>query len=463
MTVKVDYLVIGSGASAMAFVDTLLSETEATVAMVDRRHVPGGHWNDAYPFVRLHQPSSFYGVASRPLGRDRKDTTGLNQGYYELASGVEVTAYFHQVMDEVFLPSGRVHYFPSTDYDPEGGVRSLLSGRPIDIEWTTFVDATILSTTIPLLHRRRFDVDHRVTCEPPNHLPRLAADHSSIVILGAGKTAIDSVTWLLGNGYPAEGITWIAPRDSWLMNRAHVQPGMENYEATVGGLAAQAEICAKADSADELALALEEAGLWLRLDPEVEPTMFHAATISERELAEMRRIERVVRQGRVVAIEPGRLHFAEGGLTTEPGALYIDCTASAAADNVGHRQPVFGDDAIRLQMIRPYQPCFSAALVARIEARVDADARAELSRPTPMTDTVDDWLTVQADGLRNAIGWSLEPEVAGWLGSCRLNGFGGMIRGIEDGDTAKRTVFDRIVASTIPAIENLERLAALSA
>ena len=39
-----DYLVIGAGASAMAFVDTLLSEdANATVAMVDREHRPGGH------------------------------------------------------------------------------------------------------------------------------------------------------------------------------------------------------------------------------------------------------------------------------------------------------------------------------------------------------------------------------------------------------------------------------------
>jgi cation diffusion facilitator CzcD-associated flavoprotein CzcO len=53
---ETDYLVVGSGAVAMAFVDTLVSETQASVLMVDRHHGPGGHWNDAYPFVRLHQP-----------------------------------------------------------------------------------------------------------------------------------------------------------------------------------------------------------------------------------------------------------------------------------------------------------------------------------------------------------------------------------------------------------------------
>ncbi|OWY61309.1 hypothetical protein B7486_64465, partial [cyanobacterium TDX16] len=60
-----DYLVMGAGAVAMAFTDALLEASEdATVVLVDRRDRPGGHWNDAYPFVRLHQPSSFYGVSS---------------------------------------------------------------------------------------------------------------------------------------------------------------------------------------------------------------------------------------------------------------------------------------------------------------------------------------------------------------------------------------------------------------
>ena len=64
-TLETDYLVIGGGAAAMAFVDTLLEETDARIVMVDQHDQPGGHWNDAYSFVRLHQPSAYYGVGSR--------------------------------------------------------------------------------------------------------------------------------------------------------------------------------------------------------------------------------------------------------------------------------------------------------------------------------------------------------------------------------------------------------------
>lgn len=34
------------------------------VSIGDRHGKPGGHWNDAYSFVTLHEPSSFYGVNS---------------------------------------------------------------------------------------------------------------------------------------------------------------------------------------------------------------------------------------------------------------------------------------------------------------------------------------------------------------------------------------------------------------
>jgi len=56
---ETDYLLIGAGATGMAFADELVArDVGAEVVMVDRRDRPGGHWNDAYPFVRLHQPAA---------------------------------------------------------------------------------------------------------------------------------------------------------------------------------------------------------------------------------------------------------------------------------------------------------------------------------------------------------------------------------------------------------------------
>ena len=126
----------------------MLRETDATFTIVDKRAAPGGHWNDAYPFVRLHQPSSCYGVASRTLGRDRKDTSGFNAGFYELASGFEVVDYFHQVMRDRFLESGRVSYHPMSEIVGETEIVSLLSGARSKVEVRKkHVDATLLSTS----------------------------------------------------------------------------------------------------------------------------------------------------------------------------------------------------------------------------------------------------------------------------------------------------------------------------
>ena len=104
--VDTDYLIVGAGALGMTFADQLLTDTDASIVIVDRHHMPGGHWNDAYPFVRLHQPSAFYGAGSRQLGSNRIEAVGFNRGYFELASAAEVLSYFDALMRERFLPSG---------------------------------------------------------------------------------------------------------------------------------------------------------------------------------------------------------------------------------------------------------------------------------------------------------------------------------------------------------------------
>ena len=80
-TIKTDYLIIGAGAMGMAFADELLTQSDATLTIVDSRAAPGGHWNDAYPFIRLHQASAFYGVNSKNLGRNQIDSEGNNRGF----------------------------------------------------------------------------------------------------------------------------------------------------------------------------------------------------------------------------------------------------------------------------------------------------------------------------------------------------------------------------------------------
>ena len=125
---ETDYLVVGSGAAGMAFTDSLITETDARIVMVDRRSAPGGHWNDAYPFVRLHQPSLYYGVNSTPLGSDAIELRGPEAGQYERTRGSEIRAYYARVMDKRLIASGRVRFFPNCEYLGKHRFVSRLSG-----------------------------------------------------------------------------------------------------------------------------------------------------------------------------------------------------------------------------------------------------------------------------------------------------------------------------------------------
>ena len=96
----------------MAFADALTRHADVRVALVDRRHGPGGHWLDAYPFVRLHQASSFYGVASTLMGSGSIQRDGPEAGLHERARAAEVCAYYRRVLDEQLVPSGQVEFHP---------------------------------------------------------------------------------------------------------------------------------------------------------------------------------------------------------------------------------------------------------------------------------------------------------------------------------------------------------------
>src|SRR4051794_10947997 len=95
-SLETDYLVVGAGAMGMAFTDALIDHADVHVTLVDRQHAPGGHWQDAYPFVQLHQASVFYGVASTVLGTGATQQSGPETGLQQRARQSEIqTHYYH--------------------------------------------------------------------------------------------------------------------------------------------------------------------------------------------------------------------------------------------------------------------------------------------------------------------------------------------------------------------------------
>ena len=227
-TMETDYIVVGAGAMGMAFTDALIDHSDAHVTLVDRREVAGGHWQDAYPFVQLHQASLFYGVASTPLGNGEVQRRGPEAGLQERATQPQIQAYYDDILERRFVASGRVTFLGGSEYHADGPahlVRSRTSGETVEVRVRRrVVDAAYLSPTIPATTPPPFRVSDDVNVAPINDLPTLSADPTSYVIVGAGKTATDGIVWLLGNGVPPDRIVWIRPRDPWMLNRAVVQP-----------------------------------------------------------------------------------------------------------------------------------------------------------------------------------------------------------------------------------------------
>jgi len=460
--IETDYLVVGAGATGMIFADELLTHSKARITILDRRFRPGGHWNDAYPFVRLHQPSAFYGAGSRELGSRRIETAGPNAGLFQQASGAEITAYFEQLMQERLLPSGRVQFLPLHEYRGDGSGRhqavSLATGRAREIRVTKkLVDTTFYRISTPLSHTRSYDNDPGVCVIPPSELPQSLEPRRHYVVVGGGKTSMDVLIWLLEQGVGADCLTWIVPRDSWLINRESIQPGDTGMVRMVQGLANALEAAVRAGSLDEIYSRLERSGEMLRVDPAVRPSMFHQATISRGELGMLRQVNNVIRARHVRRIRTNAIVFDDGEIPAPRDALYVDCTARAI--NFRPTRPVFDGPRITLQFIRDGRISFSAAAIGFVEATIsDSRRKNTLCAPIPYTEHLITWPKAMLAELKNGEAWAKDPAMRTWSRKHRLAGFTSGAAANGDAAAQLESLRGRIAFLRPRAVANLEKL-----
>ncbi len=459
--IETDYLVVGAGAAGMAFTDALLTHSDATITIVDRRHAPGGHWIDAYPYVRLHQPSAFYGVASVPLGRDAIDQSGLNTGFYDLASADELRAYYAQVMQQHFLASGRVRFFPCCDYT--GGTAghhqfvSRLTGATHQVRVRRkLVDTTYLEGSIPATSAAPFEMAAGVRCIPAGSVIHITQQPGKFVVIGAGKTALDTCVWLLSNGVPAPAIRWIKPREGWWLNRRFHQPHtlLPDFYA---GASMQVQAFAEATSPDDVFTRLEADGLLLRVDASVRPTMMHGAIVSETELALLRQIEDVVRLGRVRRIERDRIVLDDGVAPTHHDAIHVHCAAQGLRRPP--LRPIFEAGRVTVQPMFWGFACFQFALLGVVESMIDdIEEKNRLCPPIVYWDRNVDFLTAYFAMLTTERARSAHPALAAWARDTRLNALGQL--GQHRDNTKVVQARERIKRFGASAASNLGRMLA---
>jgi hypothetical protein len=455
---ETDYLVVGAGAMGMAFTDALIDHADVHVTLVDRRPAPGGHWLDAYPFVQLHQASVFYGVASTVLGRGAVQRNGPEAGLQERARQPEIRAYFDDILHRRFLPSGRVTFLGGSEYRTDGSshlVTSRVSGETVRIHVRRrVVDSTYLSPTIPATTPPPFQAADDVHVAPINELATLSTTPNQYVIVGSGKTATDGIVWLLRNGVPPDRIVWVRPRDPWMLNRAVVQP-----DPAVGlGLAADTmEAAASAASLDDLFLRLEAAGVMLRIDRKVMPTMAKTPTLAAWELDLLRTVENVVRRGHIRHVTRREIVLDDGAVSLAPGSLIVHCAASGL--QYPPLVPIWSPDKIRLQTIRAGFPCFCAALAGYVEATRDDDReRNRVCPPNTLPDSQATWARMQVRGTIAARTYGAEPDIAAWANACALNP--SRIEPGQRDDPGVRAAASRLAEHTERGLARMAELAA---
>ncbi|MCH2045386.1 MAG: hypothetical protein MK212_14815 [Saprospiraceae bacterium] len=410
---RVDYLIIGAGATAISFVDTLLdTHPQATVLMIDRRSRIGGHWVDAYPFVRLHQPATYYGVRSMKLGSNHRD----------LVSKFQILGYYDRVLTRL-QNTGRFKFLGQYNYQPnpeaEGESTTILHSlsilnKSITVTYKTLVDTTYMQITIPSLNPPKYEIEPQANVVPINQLAYLKQPQEHFVVIGAGKTGIDAILYLLNMGVDPQKIMWVISRDAWLIKRDLLYP-----DQLCSAMANQLEVLKTANSIDDLMFGLEKVGYQMRLDTDRTPTAYRCATVSLAELSQLKRIEKVIRLGRVKQVYVDHLVLDQGEVPIHPKSLIVDCTSDGLA-----RRPsktIFEKNKITLQNVIFCQPTFSASILGYLEGRFqeDLDKKNKNANPVLHPNVPLDFLTSSSNSLKNSI--SLASQMPIWLSRNRLN------------------------------------------
>ncbi|MEM8890822.1 MAG: NAD(P)/FAD-dependent oxidoreductase [Bacteroidota bacterium] len=401
---ETDYLIIGAGAMGIAFADEIFSrKPEQRITIVDRRKRAGGHWNDAYPFVRLHQPAAFYGVNSLILGNGSND----------LSSKTELLSYYDSVIEKL-LASGRVEFLAGYDYQGEGKVVSLDDPEE-SYTYTvkkSLVDGTYMKVEVPSTHAPKYEVDKGVNLVPVNELVHTHDKWEKFYVVGSGKTGMDAILFLLDKGVSSTDIFWISPNDAWLFNRAFIQQGSVAEE-----ILKNADCIKVADKSEEIFLEMEKKGGILRLDKNISPSKWRCATVSPEELDKLRTIKQVIRKGRVKRIGSTEINLEKGELAYSGKALFVDCSANGLAKR--KKTSIFSEGKITLQSILFCQQVFSAATIARLSLVNMSDKRKNQLVPVPHPEFKEDWPATYSRSIENLL--MVHRIFPFWMFRSRLN------------------------------------------
>ncbi|KAL7550342.1 hypothetical protein ACHAWF_013584 [Thalassiosira exigua] len=363
-TNSTNYLVVGAGAASMAFIDTILTEQpEASLTVVDEHSAPGGHWNDAYGFVRLHAPSLVYGVASKQLEGNWLKLLLLKRTLFfnHRASKNKILAHYIAVMER-WTASGRV-----------------------TIE---LVNGHLTTCKVPSQIPPEFPIDGGLQLETPNDSYDMANNKGAVpsdksfVVMGAGKAAMDTIVFLQQDlGIKPDNIRYIVPNQIWLAPReGGAVPEFSPRKLVECDL-----------NVDEAALAMEKEGRFTRHDPHV-PTVAKGLMpiVGKDEVELLRSVKGVVRRGRITSIarQGGNavMSFKNGKqlVLLTSNTIFVHCTSPRPYNGKVETSVFTSDDVPNLLLLLtpPVPICMSMAALLEsrfLKGKLNLDDDASLS------------------------------------------------------------------------------------
>ncbi|MEO1187438.1 MAG: hypothetical protein AAFW60_00080 [Pseudomonadota bacterium] len=414
-----DYLILGKNLGGLAFADTMLTCSDATIAIIDDSPAIPKACKTLVNFPIGRMQDEHLGVGSYTFKDWRSQHRRAKIADKDRSAGLQ--AYCAHLVTQRMLPSGRVELFDGVEHFGNGHIRSLKDGHVRDlVARRRIVDATRFPSTPCKARIPSFSIAPGVHAIRPDQrdirLSLQTSEFDSFCVLGGGRVGTEMVLTLLDLGVSHDKIRWVKSRDAWMLA---AETRTDSSDRVHDGFSRQHEVLqamAFAQNRSDLCLRLEHIGVIVRTSKDRLPVHFVPHQITHHDADRLSQVENVIRKGHVRAISEIGILLSRGAVPMPSKSLYLDCTGQSGSQY--QTKAVFQPRSINLADIRLNHPCFSAAMIGAIELLdLPTEEKNKLCAPLRGGHMAELFLT----SLLNHHAWFHDVTLRNWLEGCRLD------------------------------------------